>query len=98
MATEFAGDDAAYLDWLASHPGGFVLNVRSRPDPFYMVLHRATCRTISAIANEADFGGYTERAYRKICGDSIDELRGWARSHGRPDGSFSKRCGLCRPE
>ncbi len=98
MITEFVGDDAAYLDWLAGHPSGFVLNIRSWCDPSYMVLHRATCRTISVTVDGAAFGGFTERAYRKICADTIDELHGWTKSHGRPDGSFSKRCKLCRPE
>ena len=89
--------DAEYLAWVTKHPAGFVLNVRAeRDDPDYFVLHRASCGTISS--SSRDQGAYTERAYKKVCSTDLDELRHWVRVHGRPDGSFSNRCGKCKPK
>lgn len=91
----FAQDDAGYLDWLRANPSGLVLNVRAHPDPGYVVLHRASCGTISR--QQADPLAYTGNAYRKIVGLHADQLHAAALAQGRSDGSFSKRCGLCRP-
>jgi len=95
MVKEFRGDDAGYLDWLATHPDGYVLNVRRNASPDYVVLHRASCGSISNRALAP--GAYTERGYRKICADTAEGLRTAAAREGRPDGSFSRRCGLCSP-
>jgi hypothetical protein len=91
---EFTEDDAGYLGWLREHPDGFVVNVERNARPAYVILHRASCRTISA---DRDDGAYTERGYRKVVTDNLDELRAFARSIGRTDGSFSKACGRCNP-
>ena len=45
---EFVDDDEGYLGWIAANPTGFVLNLRSGPSHNYMVLHRATCWSISS--------------------------------------------------
>jgi hypothetical protein len=37
----------SYLAWTVAHPDGFVLNVRRRSDADYVILHRASCRSIS---------------------------------------------------
>lgn len=96
--TEFRDDDAPYLQWASTHEGGFVINThRVNPEPRYMVLHRASCWTIRVLTGDAKPGGFTERTYQKICAESVKELSDWVRKHGRPDGSFSKRCGLCGP-
>jgi hypothetical protein len=91
---EFHDDDAGYLDWIARHLNGFVLNVRETPDPEYVVLHRARCPSIST---SREPGAYTERSYRKYCSESVEDLRHAARQEGRRDGSFSRRCGMCGP-
>lgn len=91
---EFSGNDDGYARWVTDHPTGFVLNVRRNPGANYMVLHRAACHTI---ARPRDDGAYTGRGYRKIVGGTVDELRLYARSHGRADGSFSDACGHCDP-
>lgn len=92
---EFLDDDEGYLSWIAKNPDGLVLNVRRMADPDYVVLHRASCRSISTDKHES--GAYTARGYRKICADSVTELQLAAKREGRADGSFSKRCGLCQP-
>ncbi len=92
---EFLNDDEGYLSWIATNPDGLVLNVRQVADPDYVVLHRARCGSISTDKREP--GAYTTRGYRKVCAASVAELQLAAKREGRGDGSFSKRCGLCRP-
>ena len=94
MTKTFRGDDCSYLEWLQTHPNGFVVNLHRVQDPNYVVLHRATCPTISNTKHAP--GAYTERAYIKACAETVAELAAVARVQGRADGSFSKRCGRCR--
>jgi hypothetical protein len=91
---QFSGDDEGYLRWLSGHPAGYVLNVRANPNQNYAVLHRAACPTISA---PRDDGAYTDRGYRKAVATNLDDLRAFARSIGREDGSFSSACSRCKP-
>jgi len=92
----FVGDDRSYLDWLARHPEGWVLNVRMQADPDYVVLHRATCPTISRPSVRA--GAWTERSYRKVCCTNPEDIAAAARAEGRVDGRPSKVCGICHPQ
>ena len=92
---EYINDDEGYLSWIATNPNGFVLNVCRAANPDYVVLHRASCGSIST--DKREFGAYTTRGYRKVCATSAAELQLAAKREGRSDGSFSKRCGLCRP-
>lgn len=90
--TCFDNDDAAYLEWLAGNPDGYVVNVREKLSPDYVMLHRATCPTISG---PQEPGAYTERSYRKLCGRTladVAEAPTWCR---RARGSFTKRCSIC---
>jgi hypothetical protein len=64
-------------------------------DRGYVVLHRANCKSISNATHAPD--AFTGRSYRKICGVDETELKLAAQSEGRRDGTFSKRCALCRP-
>lgn len=94
IGTEFCDDDPSYLRWIADNSHGYALNVRAKSDPSYMVVHRASCPSISVKRDEE---AYTDKAYRKVCAVSVAHLRSWACLHGRPDGSFSKACGICKP-
>ena len=88
----FDNDDVAYLEWVARNRDGYVVNVRQTLSPDYVVLHRATCSTISA---PQEPGAYTERNYRKLCGRTladVAEAPTWCR---RANGSFTKRCSIC---
>lgn len=94
----FDDRDAPYLSWLHEHPGGFVLNRRRGKSDGYLVLHRAGCGKIQSYNIMARPGGFTGRAYIKICADTVAELQQYARSKGgRPDGTFSGHCRICNP-
>lgn len=91
------GSDAEYVEWISAHPGGFILNTRARElDASYLVLHRASCGTITPDRKATGLGAFTERAYRKVCSDTEDELQEWIRKR-LPNGTFSHRCGVCKP-
>jgi len=94
MIQEFIDRDADYLEWVDKHPEGFVLNMRRSPSPEYLVLHRASCSTISG---QRDVGAYTSRDYRKAVALEIAELSWLARKYGRRNGTFSKICMRCAP-
>jgi hypothetical protein len=98
MQTLFDASDDRYRSWLDRHPSGFVLNTRRKPDPNYMVLHRATCSSISSYHSNVTPGGFTERAYIKICADTVEEIRQWVRVHFGANLAFSAACNLCGPE
>lgn len=91
----FQNDDRAYFAWLREHPTGYVLNVRKKPDPDYVILHQASCRSITRELQKP--GGYTGRGYQKIVATTVAALRFAAVRQGRPDGTFSHTCSLCHP-
>jgi len=88
-AQEFSRNEQPYLDWIHSHPHGFVINTGRSNDPKYMVLHQAWCKQISQYSKNAAPGGFTERDYIKVCASDLSSLRDWVRQHGRSDGTFS---------
>lgn len=85
----FRDDDAGYLAWLAAHPAGFVLNVNRSPRPNYLVLHRATCRTISGRPTRG--GPWTGR-YIKVCSPDQLQIAAWT---GKTVGAAPSRWGAC---
>jgi hypothetical protein len=89
--------DKEFASWMGAHPDGFVLNTAATPSASYMVLHKATCPMISPARMGVARGACTQHQYRKVCAEDIDDLRAWVRRRGRPDSSFSKRCGRCNP-
>lgn len=90
----FDRDDDAYRTWLELHPAGYVVNVRRKLSPDYVVLHRAACATIS---KPRPPGFYTEYGFRKFCGTTLDDVAGAPERCGRNRGSFTSRCGFCKP-
>jgi hypothetical protein len=85
---EFVDEDDAYLRWVAAHPEGFVLNTNRSPRADYLMLHRATCHTISG---EPARGSQWTRDYMKVCG-SREDLYEWAR---RTAGGVPTECSMC---
>jgi hypothetical protein len=86
---EFLHDDGGYLAWLRDHPNGYVLNCEPNPKPSYLMLHRATCGTITGAPSS---GGSWTVAYQKVCSDSHGELDRWAAQVGP-----LTPCGICQP-
>jgi len=84
----FVDDDIGYLQWLAAHPDGFVMNTHRNPTPTYLVLHRTGCHTISGIPAR---GSRWTGDCIKICGKR-HELEEFAR---RNVGGEAGACGLC---
>jgi hypothetical protein len=77
----FVDDDAGYLAWLAGHPADFVINTGRSPSAAYLMLHRASCRTISGTpARGSTFTG----DYTKICGDRGNSTSSPASSAAQP--------------
>ena len=91
MTRWFLNDDAGYLGWLAAHGDGFVLNTYAHVAAGYLVLHRASCRTINRVAA----GKVWTVQYGKACADSVDDLIAWAAE--RTSGTH-RGCGTCRPD
>ena len=92
--TLFDGDDAAYHDWLDRNPAGYVVNVRRTFSAKYVVLHRASCASISASRKA---GAYTERGYRKLCSRTDAAVLEAPTCCGRASGRFTSWCGQCKP-
>ena len=87
----FEGDDVGYLDWISSHPEGFVLNANRPPTAGYVVHHRATCRTISG--DPANGRAWTAD-YLKVCSDEGAGIGRWVRE---ATGGTPSHCGICHP-
>lgn len=85
----FQDDDDGYARWLSAHQvaDAFVLNAERRPGPSYLVLHRATCYTISG---DPARGQHWTHDPIKICGDRA-ELEVFAGSIG----GATQPCGHC---
>jgi len=84
----FLDDDSGYLQWLATHRDGFVINTYRKPTGTYLVLHRATCRTISGTPA---VGSRWTVDYAKFCGGR-SELEAFARNEV---GGEPRICGRC---
>lgn len=89
----FVNDDAGYLNWLAAHQDGFVVNAYARPTARYLKLHRATCHTINGKPTRGD--SWTTRGFAKICAASTQDLEDWAR---RELVGTLQPCGACHPK
>ena len=88
---QFIDDESGYLTWIARHHNGFVVNAAREPGPTYLILHRATCGTISGTPAR---GNLWTKDLSKTCSVDRAELEGWARRHV---GGDLHPCGLCRP-
>lgn len=67
----FKDDDDGYLQWVKTNPNGFVVNTTRQPDPSYLILHRATCHSVTG--TPAHGTKWTED-YIKICSLNRAEL------------------------
>ena len=89
--TTFIDDDRGYLSWIRQNPLGFVLNTNRTPTPEYLILHKATCPSISGLPSKGEF--WTKDLIKQ-CADHQIELRGFARVEC---GGDAQDCGMCQP-
>ena len=87
----FSNDEAGYSRWLDEHPAGYVLNCEHVPSHRYLVLHRASCATISGRPTR---GTTWTVAYAKACAESALHLEHWVEGL---TGAQLSRCGRCHP-
>lgn len=81
-------DDGRYRRWLDEHPDGFVINTWASPKASYLVLHKASCRSVN---RPSDDRLWTVQ-YGKAVSSEPAELVRWARevTRGTP-----RDCQLC---
>jgi hypothetical protein len=90
MVTKFVDADADYLAWIEAHPNGFVVNAYRVPTAHYLIIHRASCGTISGTPARGD--RWTTE-YCKACSLDVGALQDWAK---RRTGGELHPCGLCK--
>src|SRR5262249_24418004 len=83
----FVDNDRGYLGWLDLHPDAFVLNTGRTPSDAYLMLHRASCGTITG---KPASGTTLTGEYAKVCGER-NELEEFTRHLG----DSAQPCGLC---
>jgi hypothetical protein len=88
----FIDDDAAYLNWKAAHPHGFVVNSEPHPKGDYIKLHRATCQTLKTPPKAG--GGWTT-TYIKTCDLDVNNLEAYFQ---RETSQLPTPCKLCNPK
>ncbi len=91
MPERFNDDDDGYLRWIETHPRGYVINTSPRPSADYVILHRASCGTITGTPSSGD--SWTG-IYMKVCDTDKQRLVGWSRASV---GSEPQLCRLCHP-
>lgn len=92
FTNKFGEGDAPYLEWLKNHQDGFVLQTKAHPDPDYMNLHSAKCKSISKVTSSKKASPFTAAGYIKICSDDPTELFKYAISQGRSIAPHHSRC------
>jgi hypothetical protein len=89
----FEDDDAGYLAWIDGNQHGFVGNTFRKPNPRYLVPHRASCGTIRGKPARGE--RWTTGEFIKACSETRAALDQWARQVA---GGELHPCGLCRPD
>ena len=89
----FEDNDAGYLAWIDGHQHGFVVNTFRKPDPQYLVLHRARSGTI--LGKPARGERWTTGEFIKACAETRAALDQWTRQNV---GGELHPCGLCQPD
>jgi hypothetical protein len=86
---ELDDDEAGYLRWVKTNPGGFVINAPKRRGAEQDMLHRASCVFITTPKHT----NYTTTSYKKVCSPDRKELVDWGASYS----STFRLCKHCKP-
>ena len=89
-AVRFFDDDSGYVIWRSTHEEGLVLNCAPVPQHNYLMLHKASCRTLRAL--RADYSSWTHH-YVKVCANSREEIDRWIADN--VPGGVARRCQAC---
>jgi hypothetical protein len=92
VALKFQDDDAGYLQWVAQHASGFVLNCERHPKPDYLTLHAVSCHSITG---EQPADRHWTMKYIKVCADDVADIEAWVRATV-PAGT-AWPCPICSP-
>lgn len=87
----FDNSDSDYLEWLANHPGGYVVNANNPPNRNYLFLHKATC---SDITGSPAKGSHWTKKYIKACAIELAALESWSKEEFSV---FLSQCQHCKP-
>ena len=93
LLVSFLDDDPDYAQWLEAHQDGFVLISGSPPSAWYLVLHKADCRTLNGVPPHPRVKSWTT-LYRRTCSEQLSDIEDWTRSEV---GSEPSRCRVCFP-
>ena len=74
---QFVDRDKQYKDWIKNNPDGFVVNSYKEPSSTYLIIHKASCYTITELKGTAK--SFTEK-YSKTCSNKLDELDNWVKN------------------
>jgi hypothetical protein len=88
---QFRDDDTGYLNWMAAHGHGYVINIQRSLNPADARMHQASCYTING---QPPRGRTWTGPYVKICSTSLGQLSGWALER---IGSPIRPCGVWEP-
>jgi hypothetical protein len=89
---EFGDDDTGYLEWIATHRDGYVLNILRSHAATAARVHHADCWTINRQAASAS--AWTDQ-YVKVCAEHVAELDKWANDMVAES---VPRCRICHPD
>lgn len=80
----FKDDDIGYLNWIAAHPAGSVLNANRTPNAAYVMLHRASRNTISRRPRQGTIMDclVSEGVLRRsVDGPTVQPATSWCNAH-----------------
>lgn len=86
----FENDDVGYRSWLLAHRQGYVVNTSKPPGAGYLMLHFASCHTVTG--EPASGSTWTAGQYAKACSENRKELDDWAQ---QSFGESLTPCGSC---
>ena len=72
MIARFANNDSAFHQWGATHPNGFILNIRKRLDE-YAVLHKVGCPSLKNVTGKHP-QPHTGNQYQKVVSLAYKDL------------------------
>ncbi|MGE5579023.1 MAG: hypothetical protein ACM3WU_03170 [Bacillota bacterium] len=88
-AITFKDREAQFRAWRRDNPDGYILNTTREPSENYLILHRATCWTISG---EPARGSYWTKDFIKVCSNDQRDIDDWVKRRFR---AAAKLCCFC---